>query len=130
MSYLQNLQTHRSFCDGIHTPDEMVQYALEKNLDSLGFSSHSRAVYSSSSKVTLESTEAYKREIMEPKIRYASMISFAFFACRSASKFQTNIDQEKTDTKYHYCRQGRACNCRDQDPLLLCWYPTCGDKPA
>ena len=39
--YLQNLHTHSTFCDGKHTPEEMVQFALEKGFSSLGFSSHS-----------------------------------------------------------------------------------------
>ena len=38
---LQNLHTHSTFCDGKHTPQEMVHFALEKGFSSLGFSSHS-----------------------------------------------------------------------------------------
>ena len=38
---LQNLHTHSTFCDGIHTPEQMVQFALQKGFTSLGFSGHS-----------------------------------------------------------------------------------------
>ncbi len=37
---LQNLHTHCTFCDGNNTPEEMVEAAISKGFDSLGFSSH------------------------------------------------------------------------------------------
>lgn len=74
MSYLQNLHTHTTFCDGKHTPEEMVHYAIGKGFDSLGFSGHSRMVYSPYSKVTVESTEQYKKEINTLKSRYADRL--------------------------------------------------------
>lgn len=74
MSYLQNLHTHSTFCDGIHTPEEMVGFALEKGFDSLGFSGHSYTGYSSASRVTPETTEEYKKEIKTLKSRYADRL--------------------------------------------------------
>ena len=41
MIYRQNLHTHTVFCDGRDTPLEMVQTAIEKGFDSIGFSGHS-----------------------------------------------------------------------------------------
>ena len=41
MIYKQNLHTHTVFCDGRDTPLEMVQTAIEKGFDSIGFSGHS-----------------------------------------------------------------------------------------
>ena len=40
---LQNLHTHSSFCDGKNTPEEIVNYAIARGFDSIGFSSHSFA---------------------------------------------------------------------------------------
>lgn len=37
----QNLHTHTTFCDGLNTPEDMVQAALALGMDSLGFSGHS-----------------------------------------------------------------------------------------
>ena len=37
---LQNLHTHSSFCDGKNTPEEIVEYAISRGFDSIGFSSH------------------------------------------------------------------------------------------
>ncbi len=41
MIYRQNLHTHSVFCDGKDTPREMVETAIEKGFDSIGFSGHS-----------------------------------------------------------------------------------------
>ena len=35
-----NYHTHTSFCDGTNTPEEIVEKALEMNMEHLGFSSH------------------------------------------------------------------------------------------
>jgi len=74
MSYLQNLHTHSTFCDGIHTPEEMVQFAIDKGFDSLGFSGHSYTGYSPYTHVTPESTEEYKKVITALKPRYADQL--------------------------------------------------------
>ena len=36
-----NLHTHTTFCDGVDTPEEMVQAALGLRMDTIGFSGHS-----------------------------------------------------------------------------------------
>ena len=37
---LTNYHTHSTFCDGKNTPEQMVQAAVEKGFDALGFSGH------------------------------------------------------------------------------------------
>ena len=37
---LSNFHTHSIFCDGVDTPEEMANAALEQGFDALGFSSH------------------------------------------------------------------------------------------
>jgi len=74
MDHLQNLHTHTTYCDGVDTPEEMIRYALEKGFDSLGFSGHSYMSYSAYKKISLESTEAYKREVTALKRRYQDRI--------------------------------------------------------
>ncbi len=62
---LQNLHTHSTFCDGKHTPEEMVKFALAKGFRSLGFSSHSCSSRPDRKKsVWLEKNEAYRREVL------------------------------------------------------------------
>lgn len=38
---LQDLHTHTAYCDGKHTPEEMVRAAIDKGLKRIGFSGHS-----------------------------------------------------------------------------------------
>lgn len=74
MKYLQNLHTHSTFCDGKNSPREMIEIAIEKGFDSIGFSGHSYMSYSPTMPVTLASTRAYKDEIRRLKAEYADRI--------------------------------------------------------
>lgn len=70
----QNLHTHTTWCDGVDTPEEMIRIALSKGFDSLGFSGHSYNPRSPYSHVTEETTQAYKKEILELKEKYSREI--------------------------------------------------------
>ncbi len=74
MKNLQNLHTHTTFCDGKNTPDEMVQFALSKGFDSIGFSGHSYMSFSKGYSMSLEGTEEYKKEITALKEKYKDQI--------------------------------------------------------
>lgn len=74
MNYLQNLHTHSTFCDGKNTPEEMVQFALEKGFDSIGFSGHSYMSFSEGWSMSLSGTEDYKKHIKELKEKYKNQI--------------------------------------------------------
>lgn len=58
-----NFHTHSTFCDGKNTPEEMVEVAIEKKIDILGFSSHSMYPFSSDWHIPSNSHEEYIREI-------------------------------------------------------------------
>ena len=72
---LQNLHTHSTFCDGKHTPEQMVHFAIEKGFSSLGFSSHS---YSTLPHRRLEDwlprNIEYRREVERLKKEYSSRL--------------------------------------------------------
>ena len=74
MNYLQNLHTHSTFCDGKNTPEEMVQFAIQKGFDSIGFSGHSYMSFSNGWSMSLESTKEYKKQINELKEKYKNQI--------------------------------------------------------
>ncbi len=72
MSYKQNLHTHTVFCDGRDTPEEIVQEAILRGFDSIGFSAHS---YVSCTGIgSLEKLESYKAEILRLKSAYRDQI--------------------------------------------------------
>ena len=74
MKYLQNLHTHSTYCDGKNTLEEMVQGAIEKGFDSLGFSGHSYTSFWPEYCMTLEGTEEYKKEIRRLQKKYQDQI--------------------------------------------------------
>lgn len=74
MYHKQNLHTHTSFCDGKDTPVEMVEEALKRGFDSLGFSMHSYLSCSISGIVTMEKIFAYRQEILRLKEKYRGII--------------------------------------------------------
>lgn len=74
MGYKQCLHTHSVYCDGRDTLEEMVQTAIEKGFDSIGFSSHSYMDIYAQFSMDAEKAEKYKVEIAELKLKYADRI--------------------------------------------------------
>ena len=72
--YTQNLHLHTAFCDGKDTPEELVLYAIEHGVQSLGFSGHSYMYFAPSRSMSLEGTEAYKKEILRLKEKYGDRL--------------------------------------------------------
>ena len=69
----QNLHTHTVYCDGNDTPEEMVQTAIAKKFDILGFSGHGHVDYDDYA-MSLEDTEKYIREVNALKEKYRDQI--------------------------------------------------------
>ncbi len=72
--YKQNLHTHSTYCDGRDTPREMVEAAIAKGFDSIGFSGHSYTPFGEGGSMPPEITEAYLREVCQLKQEYADRI--------------------------------------------------------
>ena len=69
---LTNYHTHSLFSDGKSTPEEIVQKAIEKGFDALGFSDHGFTAYDDS--YCMQDTEGYIREIKRLKEKYTGKI--------------------------------------------------------
>jgi histidinol-phosphatase (PHP family) len=63
MNLYQNLHTHSRYDDGVDTLEEMIAAARGQGFTSLGFSGHSYMHYAPDHSMSIEGTEAYKREI-------------------------------------------------------------------
>ncbi len=74
MRLLQNLHTHTTYCDGKNTPEDMVQAAIDRGFESLGFSGHSHMAFSPGIGMTPENTLAYKAEVRRLQQKYADVI--------------------------------------------------------
>jgi histidinol-phosphatase (PHP family) len=69
---LQNLHTHTQFCDGKSTAEEMIDAAIKKGFDSLGFSAHApMAEYGG---YEIKNEQEYISEILRLKEKYADKI--------------------------------------------------------
>ncbi|MBQ7330163.1 MAG: PHP domain-containing protein, partial [Oscillospiraceae bacterium] len=69
-----NYHTHTCFCDGKHTPEEMVQEALRLGCKEIGFSGHSYTPFDGSYCMTKENTLAYINAVRDLQKKYAEQI--------------------------------------------------------
>lgn len=74
MIVLQNLHTHTTYCDGIDTPEQVVQQAISLGMDSIGFSEHSPLFYSPLYNDIKEKNKRYREEIRRLKDAYRGKI--------------------------------------------------------
>ena len=70
-----NLHTHTTYCDGKSTPEEIVLEAIERGMDTLGFSTHSTIPFDCVEySLRAEKIDEYKREISRLRDAYADRI--------------------------------------------------------
>ncbi|MBR0374555.1 MAG: histidinol-phosphatase [Mogibacterium sp.] len=69
-----SFHTHTTYCDGVNTAREMIEAAIEKGFDAIGFSGHSHTDFDESYAMSLEDSRLYKREILELKEEYKDKI--------------------------------------------------------
>lgn len=91
--YLQNLHTHTIYCDGKDTAEQMIQTAIEKGFDSVGFSGHSYMHFSPHISMSIEGTEEYRHEIECLKEKYADKIDI--FCGLEFEMYSTHVDLSK-----------------------------------
>lgn len=72
--HLTNLHTHSLYCDGSHSPEEMVLFALDNNFDSLGISSHGPVNEETYWNMKQEKVEEYIEEVKRLKEKYKDKI--------------------------------------------------------
>ncbi len=71
---MRELHAHTAFCDGKNTPEEMVLAAIEKGLDTLGFTGHSHTFFDTSYCMSLASTATYRAEVRRLQAVYGDRI--------------------------------------------------------
>ena len=69
---LTNYHTHSTFCDGKNTPEEIILYAIENDLDAIGFSGHGYTPYDL--RYCMKDTGGYIAEINRLKEKYKNKI--------------------------------------------------------
>ena len=69
-----DLHVHTTYCDGKSTAEETVLSAIEKGMETVGFSGHSYTFFDESYCMSKEGTKAYRAEIDRLKAKYADKI--------------------------------------------------------
>lgn len=69
-----NYHTHTSFCDGKHTPEEMVLEAIRLGCPEIGFSGHSYTAFDPEPSMSLEETPVYISTVRQLQKKYAGEI--------------------------------------------------------
>ncbi|MCL2366355.1 MAG: histidinol-phosphatase [Oscillospiraceae bacterium] len=70
----QNLHTHTTYCDGTLTPEGMIEAALSKGCDSIGFSEHACVPFDIYYSMDAECTQAYIHDVNALKQKYEGVI--------------------------------------------------------
>ncbi len=69
-----NLHTHTFYCDGKNTPEEMVQEAIHRGLQILGFSGHSYTAFDAECCMSPEKYVLYSKEIKRLQMLYQDQL--------------------------------------------------------
>jgi histidinol-phosphatase (PHP family) len=116
MKNKQNLHTHTTYCDGKHTPEELILEALRRGFDSLGFSEHSYMHFSSfANQLTIDKMERYKDEVCELKKKYKGKIDIF---CGLEVEFFSEVPLDNFDYligSVHYLKFGQEILSFDVD---------------
>ena len=91
---MKDLHVHTTFSDGKNTPEEMLLAAVEKGLDTIGFSDHSYTDFDEAWCMPEGGPAAYRAEITRLKEKYASVINVL---CGIEQEYYTNLPAEGYD---------------------------------
>ncbi len=106
MNCKQNLHTHTTYCDGKHSPEEVIETAKDLGFDSIGFSGHSYMSYSPSYGMSLSGTKEYIEEITRLKYKYKGEMKIF---CGIEYDMYSDIDISDFDYRigsFHYFKIG------------------------
>ena len=107
MKHKQNLHTHSVFCDGKNTPEELVQEAILRGFDSLGFSMHSYVACSGIGSLT--ALENYRKEILRLKEAYKNQLKIYLGIEYDIFSEHSSKGYEYTIASVHCLKLGGIC---------------------
>lgn len=97
---LANFHTHTTFSDGKNTPEEIVLYAIEQGLLSLGFSDHAFTAHDT--RYCLTDTYGYIQEIKRLKEKYAQSLQIYLGVEEDASQLVDRAQFDYIIGSLHY----------------------------
>ena len=101
--FKQNLHTHSLYCDGKDTIEEMVQEAISRNFDVLGFSGHGYCSIDTYS-MPFEEMEKYIQDVQQAKEKYKDQISIYLGIEQDVlgKRFEKNDRVESSSGSVHF----------------------------
>lgn len=104
---MTDLHTHTTFSDGANTPEEMVQEAIARGLDTIGFSDHAYAPCDDHS-MKKEVIPKYKAEIARLKEKYKDKIQILCGIEQDYFSTEPVGDYDFVIGSSHYVRAGES----------------------
>lgn len=111
-----DLHTHTTWCDGKNTPEEMVQAALAKGLDCLGFSGHGYAPYDTDCCMSTPGAAAYRAEVAALREQYAGRIRILCGVEQDYWSEASTAPYEYVIGSVHYVKKDGEMCCVDNTP--------------
>ena len=105
---MRDLHVHTTFSDGRSTPEEVVQAAIAKGMETLGFSDHSYTDFDTAYCIPKEKIPAYREEINALKTKYAEQLEIL---CGIEQDFHSEESTDGYDYvigSVHYVKAGGA----------------------
>ncbi len=99
-----DLHIHTTYSDGINTPLEIVKYAINNGVETIGFSDHSFTSFDTSYCVKKEDISSYKREISSLKQEYKEKINIFLGIEQDYYSDEDTTDYEYVIGSVHYIK--------------------------
>lgn len=112
MRIKSNFHTHSTYCDGKNTLREMVEAAVEKGFEAIGFSGHSYTPFDEEVSMSVEDTGRYEAELDILKSEYADKIKIY-------SGIEQDYFSEMTTDNYDYVIGSVHYTCKDGKYLAV-----------
>lgn len=124
---LKELHSHSTYCDGKNTPEEMLLSAIEKGLEVYGFSGHGYTSFDLRYCMSLEKTEAYKRDVKALKEKYKDRIEVLLGVELDVFSDHDTSDYDYVIGSVHYVTRDGVYRSIDEKPTefeAICreWY--------
>lgn len=126
---LVNFHTHTTFCDGKHTPEEVILAAIEQGLETLGFSGHCMTPFDLS--YCMQDVAGYRKEVLRLKEKYRGQITILL-----GIEEDLHAQVDRSEYQYligsaHYLKCGeRYCPVDDgHEKVLACIQTEFGGNP-
>ncbi|MBQ8208602.1 MAG: histidinol-phosphatase [Clostridia bacterium] len=113
---LKDFHTHTTYCDGNHSPEEMLLSAIEKGLTTYGFSGHGYTDFDLRYCMNLEETVQYKRDILALKEKYKDKIEVKLGIEQDVFSNHPTDDYDYVIGSVHYIRKDGVYRSIDEDP--------------